>query len=104
MGIATTVGIPIPGGSSHACEVSRYRGLHFERGGIKVGYEVFGTGEPAIVLLTSWAIVHARQWKAQVPYLARRFRVITVEAGATAGRPAAILRVWQPVACIMSAR
>jgi pimeloyl-ACP methyl ester carboxylesterase/predicted glycosyltransferase len=50
-----------------------------ERGGVKVGYEVFGTGEPAIMLLTSWAIVHARQWKAQVPYLARHFQVITVE-------------------------
>jgi pimeloyl-ACP methyl ester carboxylesterase/predicted glycosyltransferase len=50
-----------------------------ERGGVKVGYEVFGAGEPAILLLTSWAIVHARQWKAQVPYLARHFQVITVE-------------------------
>ncbi len=51
-----------------------------ERDGVKVGYEVFGAGEPTILLLTSWAIVHARQWKAQVPYLARRFRVITVES------------------------
>jgi pimeloyl-ACP methyl ester carboxylesterase/predicted glycosyltransferase len=50
-----------------------------ERGGVKVGYELFGAGEPAILLLTSWAIVHARQWKAQVPYLARRFRVIAIE-------------------------
>jgi pimeloyl-ACP methyl ester carboxylesterase/predicted glycosyltransferase len=50
-----------------------------ERGGVNVGYEVFGVGEPAILLLTSWAIVHARQWKAQVPYLARHFQVITVE-------------------------
>jgi pimeloyl-ACP methyl ester carboxylesterase/predicted glycosyltransferase len=50
-----------------------------ERDGIKVGYEVYGEVEPTILLLTSWAIVHARQWKAQVPYLARRFRVITVE-------------------------
>jgi pimeloyl-ACP methyl ester carboxylesterase len=50
-----------------------------ERDGVRVGYSVFGEGEPAIVLFTSWAIVHARQWKAQVPYLARRFRVITVE-------------------------
>ena len=50
-----------------------------ERDGVRVGYDVYGTGEPTIVLLTSWAIVHARQWKAQVPYLARRFRVITVE-------------------------
>ena len=46
---------------------------------MKVGYDVFETGEPTIVLLTSWAIVHARQWKTQVPYLARYFRVVTVE-------------------------
>lgn len=31
------------------------------------------------MLLTSWAIVHARQWKAQIPYLSRHFRVIAVE-------------------------
>ena len=37
------------------------------------------TPVPTIVLLTSWAIVHSRQWKAQVPYLARHHRVITVE-------------------------
>jgi pimeloyl-ACP methyl ester carboxylesterase/predicted glycosyltransferase len=62
-----------------------------ERGGVKVGYEVFGAGEPAILLLTSWAIVHARQWKAQVPYLARHFRVITVEGrgNGRADRPGA---------------
>jgi pimeloyl-ACP methyl ester carboxylesterase/predicted glycosyltransferase len=61
-----------------------------ERDGIKVGYEVYGEGEPTILLLTSWAIVHARQWKAQVPYLARRFRVITVEGrgNGRADRPA----------------
>ena len=50
-----------------------------ERDGVRVGYSVFGEGDPTILLLTSWAIVHAEQWKAQVPFLARRFRVITVE-------------------------
>jgi pimeloyl-ACP methyl ester carboxylesterase/predicted glycosyltransferase len=63
-----------------------------ERDGVRVGYEVFeplmgatadgGTvapGCPTLVLLTSWAIVHMRQWKLQVPALARRFRVVTVE-------------------------
>ncbi|MCW2635369.1 MAG: alpha/beta fold hydrolase [Blastococcus sp.] len=51
-----------------------------ERDGVRVGYDVYGEpGTPTLVLLTSWAIVHARQWKAQIPYLARHFRVITVE-------------------------
>ena len=61
-----------------------------ERGGVKVGYEVFGAGEAVILLFTSWAIVHARQWKAQVPYLARHFRVIAVEGrgNGRADRPA----------------
>jgi pimeloyl-ACP methyl ester carboxylesterase len=81
-----------------------------ERDGVRVGYEVSGAGEPAILLLTSWAIVHARRWKAQVPYLARRFRVITVErrghgragrpvtteALSLGGRPALPLAAWYP--------
>jgi pimeloyl-ACP methyl ester carboxylesterase len=55
-----------------------YEGV-VERDGVRVGYDVYGAGEPTILLLTSWAITHAQQWKGQVPYLARRFRVITVE-------------------------
>jgi pimeloyl-ACP methyl ester carboxylesterase/predicted glycosyltransferase len=59
-----------------------------ERDGVRIGYEVFEPLEaadsdrnerPTLVFLTSWAIVHMRQWKLQVPALARRFRVITVE-------------------------
>jgi pimeloyl-ACP methyl ester carboxylesterase/predicted glycosyltransferase len=66
-----------------------YEGV-VERDGVRVGYDVYGAGEPVILLLTSWAIVHARQWKAQVPYLSRRFRVITVEGrgNGRADRPA----------------
>ena len=55
-----------------------YQGV-VERDGVRVGYDVYGAGEPTIILLTSWAITHAQQWKGQVPYLARHFRVITVE-------------------------
>ena len=51
-----------------------------EPDGIAVFYEVFGTGEPTILLLPSWQMVHSRQWKAQVPYLARHFTWITFDA------------------------
>jgi pimeloyl-ACP methyl ester carboxylesterase/predicted glycosyltransferase len=51
-----------------------------ERDGVRIGYDVYGqAGRPCIVLFTSWAIVHMRQWKFQVPFLARHFLVITVE-------------------------
>ena len=50
-----------------------------ERDGVKVGYEVFGAGEPAIVFPPIDAIVHSRAWKAQVPYLARRYKVVTID-------------------------
>jgi pimeloyl-ACP methyl ester carboxylesterase/predicted glycosyltransferase len=52
---------------------------YIERDGVKVGYEVFGQGEPAIVFAPIDAIVHSRAWKAQVPYLARSSRVVTID-------------------------
>ena len=59
-----------------------------ERSGVRVGYDVYADGEdrPWLVLLPSWAIVHMRQWKLQVPYLSRYFRVITVDRAETAAR------------------
>jgi pimeloyl-ACP methyl ester carboxylesterase/predicted glycosyltransferase len=50
-----------------------------ERDGVKVGYEVFGQGEPAIVFAPINGIVHSRAWKGQVPYLARSSRVVTID-------------------------
>ncbi len=55
------------------------------RDGVKVPYEVFGSGEPTVLLLPSWAIVTARQWKGQVHYLARHFRAVTVEGRGNGG-------------------
>ena len=49
------------------------------RDGVRIGYEVYGSGAPTILLPTSNPIVHARQWKAQVPFLARHFRVVVVD-------------------------
>jgi pimeloyl-ACP methyl ester carboxylesterase len=48
-------------------------------GGVKLHWEVFGDGEPTLLLLPTWTIVHARFWKAQVPYLARHYRVVTYD-------------------------
>jgi pimeloyl-ACP methyl ester carboxylesterase/predicted glycosyltransferase len=50
-----------------------------QRDGIKVGYEVFGDGEPAVVFSPIDGIVNSRAWKAQIPYLARRSKVITID-------------------------
>jgi pimeloyl-ACP methyl ester carboxylesterase/predicted glycosyltransferase len=50
-----------------------------ERDGVKVHYEVFGDGEPTVLFLPTWTFVHSRVWKAQVPYLARHFRVVTFD-------------------------
>src|SRR5215204_4676098 len=50
-----------------------------ERDGVHIFYEVFGRGEPTLLLLPTWSIIHSRQWKMQVPYLARHFRVVTFD-------------------------
>ena len=60
-----------------ACQPSRDG--YVERDGVKVFYEVFGDGEPTVLLLPAWSIVHSRLWKAQVPYLARHFRVVAFD-------------------------
>ena len=50
-----------------------------ERDGVKVGYEVFGEGEPTVVFPPVDGIVQSRCWKAQVPYLARTSKVVTID-------------------------
>ena len=37
-----------------------------DRDGFRIGYEVFGDGEPTILLLPTWTIIHSRFWKMQV--------------------------------------
>ena len=50
-----------------------------ERGGVKLHYEVYGSGEPTVLLLPTWSIIHSRHWKMQIPYLARHCRVVTFD-------------------------
>ena len=47
--------------------------------GVKLHYEVTGDADTTILLLPTWTIVHKRFWKAQVPHLARHFRVVTYD-------------------------
>lgn len=50
-----------------------------ERDGVRSFYEVYGEGEPTILFASTWSIVHSRIWKAQIPYFARRHRVVTFD-------------------------
>ena len=50
-----------------------------ERDGVRVFWESYGSGDQTILLLPTWEIVHSRFWKGQIPYLARRFRVVTFD-------------------------
>ncbi|PZS16190.1 MAG: alpha/beta hydrolase [Pseudonocardiales bacterium] len=45
--------------------------------GVRTYYEVFGTGPTTLLMMGTFPVVDGRQWKGQVPYLARHFRVVT---------------------------
>ncbi len=50
-----------------------------ERDGVRIHYEVYGSGAPTLVLLPTWTVIHSRFWKAQIPYLSRHYRVVTFD-------------------------
>ena len=52
---------------------------YLEREGVKLHYEVYGSGEPTVLLLPTWSVMHSRHWKMQIPYLARHCRVVTFD-------------------------
>jgi pimeloyl-ACP methyl ester carboxylesterase/predicted glycosyltransferase len=52
---------------------------YVERDGVNLYYEVYGAGEPTVLLLPTWSIIHSRHWKMQIPYLARHCRVVTFD-------------------------
>ena len=52
---------------------------YVERDGIRVYWEVYGSGEPTVLLMPTWSIIHSRHWKMQIPYLARHCRVLVFD-------------------------
>ncbi|MFL6174014.1 MAG: alpha/beta fold hydrolase [Marmoricola sp.] len=65
---------------------------YIERDGVKVFYEVYGTGGPTILFCPTWTLVHSRVWKMQIPYLARHHRVIVFDprGNGRSDRPATV--------------
>jgi pimeloyl-ACP methyl ester carboxylesterase/predicted glycosyltransferase len=64
---------------------------YVERDGVRVYYEVYGSGEQTVLLLPTWSVIHSRHWKMQIPYLARHCRVVTFDGrgNGRSDRPAA---------------
>ena len=50
-----------------------------ERNGVKIQYAVYGSGSKTLLFLPAWPIVHSRVYKAQIPYFADHFRVISFD-------------------------
>ncbi len=68
-------------GTEHEQTRARYPDVegYVERDGVRLFYEVYGSGEPTVLLLPTWSIIHSRHWKMQIPYLARHCRVLTFD-------------------------
>jgi len=47
--------------------------------GVQVFYEVHGESEDVVCLLPPWPLMNLRFWRAQIPYLARHFRVLAID-------------------------
>ncbi len=50
-----------------------------DRNGVKIHYELYGSGPTTMIFPPPWSIVHARVFKAQIPYFSDRFRCITFD-------------------------
>ena len=49
------------------------------RDGVRVFWEAFGAGDPAILMLPTWSVLHAAHGRFQIADLARRHRVVTFD-------------------------
>ncbi|PFG43436.1 pimeloyl-ACP methyl ester carboxylesterase [Isoptericola jiangsuensis] len=50
------------------------------RDGVRVAWDLYERpGAPTVLLLPTWSIIHSRFWKLQIPFLARRYRVVVLD-------------------------
>ncbi|QOZ51862.1 alpha/beta hydrolase [Bradyrhizobium sp. CCBAU 53338] len=49
------------------------------RDGVKIHFEIYGSGAETILFIPPWSIVHSRVYKAQVPFFAENFRCVTYD-------------------------
>jgi pimeloyl-ACP methyl ester carboxylesterase/predicted glycosyltransferase len=58
---------------------------YVDREGVRVYYEVFGSGPDSIVFAPADSIVDSRMWKGQVAYLARHHQVVVIDGRGNGG-------------------
>lgn len=63
-----------------------------DREGVRIHYEIYGTGPETIMFIPPWSIFHSRVYKAQIPYFSERFRCIAYDGrgNGKSDRPAEI--------------
>ena len=63
-----------------------------DRDGVKIHYEIYGTGAETIMFIPPWSIFHSRVYKAQIPYFSERYRCIAYDGrgNGKSDRPAQI--------------
>ncbi|MBR2815932.1 MAG: alpha/beta fold hydrolase [Reyranella sp.] len=49
------------------------------RDGVRLYYEIYGSGPQTMVFVPPWSIVHSRVYKAQLPYFSERYRCIAYD-------------------------
>ena len=48
--------------------------------GVRIYYEVCGAGDPTVLFVPGFQVMHGHAWKMQVPFLARRYRTVVYDS------------------------
>ena len=81
----TTTDFPLPSAEEAAAYVDPTRARYpdeegfVERDGVRVFWERYGEGDPAILFFPAWSLLNSRIWQGQIPYFARRHKVIVFD-------------------------